>query len=196
MGRSSAEKQARRTPRAAQVRGSFVDDGIDLAPAGFMKVGEICTREVKTVEPNTTLVNAVRRMRDEHIGALVVVTEANGSRVPVGVLTDRDIVVGVVATSLEDFTRLDVRDVATTELVTATEDEDLHTVLRRMRSFAVRRVPVVDDAGNLIGIIALDDILDALAEQMAEIARLVSDQRVLERERRASLSRGSPPSPA
>jgi CBS domain-containing protein len=126
-------------------------------------------------------------MRDEHIGSLVVVAEGGDHRtVPVAVLTDRDIVVGVVATDLDDLKRLDVGDVTTTDLVTATEDEDLHAVLRRMRSFAVRRVPVVDDKGDLVGILSLDDILDAMAEDMAEIAKIVTDQRVLERERRST----------
>ncbi len=124
-------------------------------------------------------------MRDEHIGTLVVVSP-DDSKVPVGVLTDRDIVVGVVATDPEHLSRLDVGDVSTCDLVTATEEEDLHLVLRRMRRFAVRRVPVVDQAGALIGVLSLDDILDAMAEDMAEVARLVAEQRVLERERRPS----------
>jgi CBS domain-containing protein len=158
--------------------------GTKPAPRGAMNVGEVCTRQVATMNPEAPLVEAVRRMRDEHIGSLVLVTLEDGRPVPIGVLTDRDIVVGVLATDLEHLRRLDVGEVATNELVTATEDEDLHTVLRRMRMFGVRRVPIVDDFGALVGLLSLDDLLDAMAEDVAEMAKLVREQPALERERR------------
>lgn len=151
------------------------EDGIVLASlVGAMNVGELCVRRVATIRRDEALLEAARRMRAEHVGDLVVVSEDDGKRIPVGILTDRDIVVGVLATDASHLHSLDVGDVILPDLVTATEDEDIEQVLRRMRLFGVRRVPVIGQDCTLVGILSLDDILDALADHMAEIAHLVS----------------------
>jgi CBS domain-containing protein len=143
-----------------------------------MHVYELMTRHVAFIHRDEPLLVAVRRMREEHVGALVVVEERERMRVAVGILTDRDIVVGVFAKDVEHVSKLDVGDVMTTELVTATEDEDISAVLRRMRSFGVRRVPVVDgESGSLRGIVTVDDALAGLAEELATAASLTSRQR-------------------
>ncbi|HEY5146910.1 MAG TPA: CBS domain-containing protein [Polyangiaceae bacterium] len=141
-----------------------------------MRIGEICSRTVSSVGPSTSLLGAARRMRDDHVGDLVVVDERGGRPVPIGVLTDRDIVVGVLAKDADHLRSLDVGDVIEGPLVTATEDEDLWPVLRRMRSFGVRRVPVVDAEGVLVGLLSADDIIPALGDELAELAALVSRQ--------------------
>jgi CBS domain-containing protein len=115
-------------------------------------------------------------MREEHVGALVVVEQREHGRRPVGILTDRDIVVGVFAKDESHVGTLDVGDVMTPEPVTATSDEDVGDVLRRMRSFGVRRVPVVDASGMLEGIVTLDDIMAGLSEELAAAASLVTRQ--------------------
>jgi CBS domain-containing protein len=140
-----------------------------------MKVGEICTRDPRAIERDATLVEAARRMRDEHVGDLVVAVEHDGRRVPVGVLTDRDIVVKAVAAELDPAARVSVV-MSEDLLVTATEDEDVAPVLKRMRSFGVRRVPVVDASGGLVGLLAIDDVVAALSDALGEVAALVSHQ--------------------
>jgi CBS domain-containing protein len=148
--------------------------GIGLASPESMQVGELCTRRVATVRPDESLIEAARRMRQEHVGDLVVVSAAD-PRQPVGMLTDRDIVIGVLAKDDVHLSTLDVGDVIVPQqLVTATEDEDLEQALHRMRSFGVRRLPVLDAEGALVGLLSLDDILEALADHVAEIARLIS----------------------
>lgn len=149
-----------------------------------MRVSEICSRHVVVTHKDEPVVEAARRMRSEHVGDLVVVDDRDGREVPVGVLTDRDIVVGVVATDLEHIGQLDVGDVMTSELVTATEDEDVAQVLRRMRSFGVRRVPVLDGDGALGGILSIDDVLSGLADELSEIAAVAWKQRAHEPARR------------
>jgi CBS domain-containing protein len=149
-----------------------------------MQVFELITRDVAVTRRDEPLLEAIRRMREEHVGALVVVEERNGSRTPIGMLTDRDIVVGVFAQDVAHADRLDVGDVMTSEPVTATPEEDIGGVLRRMRSFGVRRIPVVDDAGSLQGIVSIDDIVVGLSEELAEAASLVSRQREREPTRR------------
>lgn len=148
-----------------------------------MKVLELLTRHVVTTRRDEPLLTAIERMREEHVGALVVVEDGD-ARKPIGMLTDRDIVVGVLAKDVSHVATLDVGDVMSTEPVTATGDEDVGEVLRRMRSFGVRRVPVVDAAGALEGLLSLDDVLVGLSDELAEAASLVSRQREHEPERR------------
>ncbi len=142
-----------------------------------MRVLELVTRDVATTRRDEPLLAAVQRMREAHVGALVVVEEGRGGRTPVGMLTDRDIVVGVLAKDVSHVRALDVGDVMSTNLVTATDDEDVGEVLRRMRSFGVRRVPVLDAAGALDGILSLDEVFAGLSGELAEAASLVTGQR-------------------
>lgn len=150
-----------------------------------MKVFSLLTRHVAIVRRREPLLDAVRRMREEHVGALVVVDDKDDLRIPVGVLTDRDVVVGVFAKDVAHITTLEVGDVMTPDPVTATDDEDVGDVLRRMRTFGVRRVPVVDgESGDLRGIMTLDDALAGLSDELADVASLASHQREREPARR------------
>lgn len=138
-----------------------------------MPIGEICNREVIIVQPNTTVQEAAQLMRQHHVGALVVIKEVSGRRKPVGLVTDRDLVVEVVATQL-DTGVITVGDIMLPELVTIQEDSGVFEAIQFMRARAVRRVPVVDGQGALIGIVALDDLLSLLAEELSELSALVS----------------------
>ncbi len=149
-----------------------------------MKVGELCKRDVTTIDPGESIVAAAKRMREEHVGDLVVVEMAEAGERPIGVLTDRDLVVSVIAAEIAPE-KLAVRDIVRREdLVTTTPEEDVDELLPRMRSFAVRRVPVVDEAGLLYGIIALDDVLAWLRDDLAEATAIPRRQRQEEARRR------------
>jgi CBS domain-containing protein len=148
-----------------------------------MLVGKHCTRNVITIRKSETVVEAARCMRRYHVGDLVVV---DGERdIPIGVLTDRDLVVSILAKDVEHLTQLEVGDVVTHEVMVAREDEDVSDVLHRMQKKGVRRVPVVDALGVLTGIFTLDDVLGLLADDMATVFALVKRQRQREVERRA-----------
>jgi CBS domain-containing protein len=136
--------------------------------------GEFCSRRVVIAKKGDSLVEAARRMRDEHVGSLVVVEDEDGKRIPIGVLTDRDIVVGVVATNPDDLPRLMVGDVILGELIKAWEDDDLADTLKRMRSYGVRRIPVLGRDGELVGLVAFDDIVEYLSEEVNDLATLLS----------------------
>jgi len=149
-----------------------------------MKVQELCSTKVSTVRSDTPLVEAARKMREDHVGDLVVIDDRDGGSIPTGILTDRDIVVGVLAKDDAHLSTLDVGDVVLGSLVTATGDEDVADVLHRMRSFGVRRVPVVDDRGQLTGILTLDDVLAGLADELSRAANIIKRQPGREVERR------------
>lgn len=138
-----------------------------------LNAGDICTRTVTIAFPSMALNEAARLMRDRHVGSLVVVEERTlEDRVVVGMLTDRDIAIGVVAAD-RDPHGMRVGDVMSKGVITAREDDSLADLLSAMRRKAVRRVPVVSPQGSLIGLVALDDVLDVLAQEMKAVAEAV-----------------------
>ncbi len=140
-----------------------------------MPISEVCNREVVIVQPGETVLEAARLMRQHHVGDVVVVEDHGGRRVPVGIVTDRDIVLEVVAPQL-DPAALRVSDIVTTALVTIKKDAGLFDAIEYMHAKGVRRLPVVDDDGGLVGILTLDDLLDLLAEETAALAKLVKHE--------------------
>ena len=149
-----------------------------------MPVGEICNREVVVAERTTTIVEAARLMRRYHVGDLVVVDEVQDRRVPVGMVTDRDLVVEVIARE-QPFASCTVSAIMSATVVCVPETAGVIEAIQLMRSHGVRRVPVVDAGGALVGILAADDLLDLLAEELSALARIAP--RGQEREVRARL---------
>ena len=148
-----------------------------------MLAGEICNRDVVIVRPDETVVDAAKLMRKHHVGAVVVVSEQDGRRVPAGMLTDRDIVVEVIAEDV-DLGIVNIGDVMSRDLLAVRESDNVADVLGLMQKKGVRRVPVVNDDGGLEGILALDDLLDLFAEQFANIRALISGELKKEAARR------------
>jgi CBS domain-containing protein len=144
-----------------------------------MKIGEICTRIVTFATKDMPLVDAAKLMRQHHVGSLIVVEEQQGGRVPVGMLTDRDIVVEVLAPGL-DYRNLSVGEVMSSQLITARESDDMLGVLRLMRQRGIRRIPVLTESGTLAGIVTLDDLLEILAEQMDDLVDAIAGEQAKE----------------
>jgi CBS-domain-containing membrane protein len=145
----------------------------------MMNAGELCSRIVVFAERDMGLAEAARLMRDHHVGSLVVGDETTGGRVPVGMLTDRDIAVAVVAKDVDPRT-LRVGEIMSGEPLTVREQDGVLDALRLMRTHGVRRVPVTDAKGKLAGILALDDVLEAVAEQLGDLARAIASERAHE----------------
>lgn len=148
-----------------------------------MLVGKICNREVVFVEPDTSITEAARLMREHHVGGLVVVQEKSGKRVPVGIITDRDLVIEVIAAGV-DMSEISIGDIMSDQLVTAREGDDLLETLKIMRARGIRRLPVIDDDGALAGILTVDDLIDLFSEQIADLARLIAFEQRREQESR------------
>jgi CBS domain-containing protein len=145
-----------------------------------MAIGEICTRETVITTRDTTVATAARLMRHHHVGTLVVVEQMNGGKgVPVGIVTDRDIVIEVMATGL-DPNAITVGDIMDQELVTARESEGVLETMQIMRYKGVRRLPIVDKDGRLVGIVSIDDLLEVLAEEFSELAKIMAREQARE----------------
>jgi predicted transcriptional regulator len=161
----------------------FLNEIVRYEKENIMAIGEMCNREVVIVERETSLGEAARLMRQHHVGDLVVVESLAGGRRPLGIVTDRDIVLEVVAMDIAPES-LRVGDIMSARLVSVRESEGVFETIRYMRSQGIRRVPVVDEAGWLVGIITLDDLLELLAEEIGELAKLVIRERGREQEAR------------
>lgn len=140
-----------------------------------MSAGEYCNREVVVVSKSEPVSEAVNLMRKHHVGDVVVVeTTATGAK-PVGILTDRDIVLEILAEGV-DLGAVSIGDVMSYELVTVTEDTKLIDTIKLMRDKGVRRIPVVNQQGELEGLLSVDDILELLAEQLTDIVDLINKE--------------------
>lgn len=140
-----------------------------------MNIGEVCSREVYIFKAEEPLSNAVAEMMKRHIGAIVVVeTEPDRVR-PVGIVTDRDVIRGQISLKKE-LSTLTLGEVMTSAPLTVTEATGIPEAIERMRARGVRRAPVVNDSGDLVGIVSLDDLLPLVAEELDALARLVGNQ--------------------
>lgn len=146
-----------------------------------MNTAEVLQRDVITVRPFDELLSAARLMREKHVGYLVVVEPAVADATfhPVGVLTDRDIVVETIAREIEPRS-LRVEDVMTRNPVVARADEPLAVALSEMRRMGVRRLPVIGSHGELVGVVSLDDALATLTAQLQDLAGTIRSEQLVE----------------
>lgn len=148
-----------------------------------MSVGEFCNRDVLIVEKTESIRQAIELMRSHHVGDVIVVEKRDGVTAPLGILTDRDIVVEILAEDV-DFDSVNIGDVMSDELVTVHEETELMDAIKLLRGKGVRRAPVVDEEEDLIGILTVDDILALVAEQLVDITGLITRERSKESKQR------------
>lgn len=140
-----------------------------------MKIGECCNREVVIAEDTTEILEAAKLMKKHHVGDLVIVDKRNGVRAPVGIITDRDLVVEVMAQEVLP-NEVTAADVMSLDIQTVTEEEGVWETLEKMRDLGVRRMPVVDQEGSLVGLITMDDLLKLFTEAMDNMTQLIKGE--------------------
>src|SRR5512135_131176 len=144
-----------------------------------MRISDICTRDAVHIHAAASVRDAAEMMRTHHVGALVVVDQPNGERIPVGMITDRDIVVSVVAAGVDPLS-LAVGDVMTRLPATCSEDEDVFEAIETMCDRGVRRLPVVNAKGGLAGMLSTDDVFGALSTHARELSHALTREQVRE----------------
>ncbi len=146
-------------------------------------LGRVATPILVTADPETTAAQAARLMRQHHVGCLVVVDAADDSGRALGIVTDRDLVLAVMAEELDPgvFT---VGDLMSTDLATAPQGAGLMDAVQLLRRRGLRRLVVVDDAGRVTGLVTLEDLLDALAGELGSLAQALRSARDRERAQR------------
>jgi len=148
-----------------------------------MKAGEFCNREAVVCEKDATILDVARLMRRHHIGDVIITETRDDQRVAVGIITDRDIVVELLAEEV-DLDAVTVGDVMSFELLAVDEDDDLFSAIKLMRNRGIRRLPVVNKQGGLAGILVVDDLIELLTEQLNDLVQLMANQQAREAERR------------
>ena len=137
-----------------------------------MTIGELCNRDTFIVQKEENIVEAARLMRVFNVGDLIVVSSAKEGNTPIGIVTDRDLVIKVVAES-GDPQSVTVADIMSDKLVTGREKDGVYESIESMRRHGVRRLPVVDKDGYLAGILSVDDLLEFLGEEVNGLIGLV-----------------------
>lgn len=146
-----------------------------------MLLKDLCTPDVVSCTADNSALHAARLMRQYHVGDVVVVEGADADASPVGVVTDRDIVVEVLGREL-DPARVTLRQIMRAPAMIASTSEDVAQAVERMKAHGVRRIPVVDEHSKLAGILSLDDLLKRLAADAAILTDIVAREQ--DRERR------------
>lgn len=136
-----------------------------------MQIGQICTRSLVTCRREASVPEVARLMRDRHVGNILVVEERAGRITPVGIVTDRDLVVRVLAAGA-DATTLRAADVMCAPLETALDSELVYDAIWHMRKKQILRLPVVDAHDSLVGMLTADDVTEFLSSELSEVARL------------------------
>lgn len=147
-----------------------------------MTAGAFCSRTVYIIRANESVVEAARLMKKYRVGCLVVIEERGADRVPIALVTDRDLVVKGIAEATTDLESMQVGQVMSEGLTTARETENMYDVRKKMRARGVRRIPVVDGEDRLQGIIAFDDMVEWMAQELTDLAQLVSREQQRESE--------------
>jgi CBS domain-containing protein len=148
-----------------------------------MSLADLCNRSPVIIAADASLVEAAQLMRSRHVGFLVVTPDGNAGP-PIGVLTDRDIVIEVVSEGV-DPTSVTAADAMTRDPLVVDFGTSPEQVLAQMRAFGVRRAPVIDASGQLVGVVALDDVLDWLADAIGNAAAVVRHEQRVERQLRS-----------
>lgn len=142
-----------------------------------MRAGELCVRDVVTGEADEPVIAAARRMAGLDVGDLIVVDGRVGDQPrPVGIVTDRDLVVQVLARPDRDPETTHLGEVMQQELVTASEDDAVEDVVDKMRMHGIRRIPILDRSGGLQGVLSVDDIVGWIREQLQAATRVLEKQ--------------------
>jgi CBS domain-containing protein len=149
----------------------------------LMPIGELAIRQVVVASRDTSVLEAAKLMRQYHVGDVVITDQVGGRRVPVGIVTDRDLVLEVLAQEV-DATKLSVGDIITGDLTTVRDYEGVFQTIQVMRAKGARRAPVVDSEGALVGIVSLDNFVELLAEELSELSKLISREQKQEAETR------------
>lgn len=140
-----------------------------------MPISECCNLAVVSCEPDTAITDVAALMRKHHVGDVIVTENQDGRRVPIGIITDRDIVLETVAQQV-DVNAFTAGDLMNAPLATVQENDGVVETLRVMRSHKVRRLPVVTETGSLLGIVTADDLIHLLAIELSMMTDVIVDQ--------------------
>lgn len=145
-----------------------------------MKIGEICTRQVVTMTKDANAYELSYLMAKEHVGSVIIVEQAAAGYQPIGIVTDRDVVLQVTAKKLDPESTT-AQDLMTGELVTGYLAWGITETMRHMHRHGIRRLPIVDHNQLLVGIVTIDDLIDVVMSELGELSETITSGQYKER---------------
>ena len=152
-----------------------------------LNVGSVASRVVVTAPPGMLVAGAARLMREHHVGTLVIVDTTTGAPRPTGLVTDRDLVMEILAQGVNPDL-VAVGDLPGRPVVTAREDDTLFDAIQTMNRNGIRRLVVVDAQGNLAALLSMDDVIGVLAEEMTGMSKTLDIEARTERAQRPAVA--------
>lgn len=136
-----------------------------------MTVYACCQTNVVSVKPDATVQFVAGLMKEKNIGCVVVTDNHR----PVGIVTDRDIALRSATLCDEPETAL-IESIMTRDPMIIRKDTGIFDAIQEMKTLGVRRMPIVDSGGRLVGLLTVDDLIRLLAREMADIARIIGKE--------------------
>ena len=140
-----------------------------------MRVDNLCNRNVIVVEQEANVLSAAKLMREHHVGSLIIIDSNTHGKKPIGIISDRDIVIKVLAKEIS-LDKIKLHDIMDRDLICVRDSDDTMDTVRIMCMEGIRRVPVINSAGDLIGILSMDDVFEMLADELSNLAILICRQ--------------------
>ncbi len=148
-----------------------------------MFIGEICNRNVIIATRETSILELAQLMREHHVGSIIITEQQNACNIPVGIITDRDLVIELLSKDI-DTKSVSAGDVMSTDLTSVRESNHVYDTLKLMRGKGIRRMPVVNDENVLVGILTVDDLLDVVISELDDIVNIVAIEQKREKQLR------------
>lgn len=148
-----------------------------------MFIGEICNRNVIIAARETSILELAQLMREHHVGSIIITEQQNACNIPVGIITDRDLVIELLTKDI-DTKSVSAGDVMSTDLTSVSESNHVYDTLKLMRGKGIRRMPVVNDENVLVGILTVDDLLDVVISELDDIVNIVAIEQKREKQLR------------
>ena len=148
-----------------------------------MFIGEICNRNVIIATRETSVTELAQLMREHHVGSIIITEQQNECNIPVGIITDRDLVIELLSKDV-DIQSISAGDIMSSELITVRDSNHVYDTLKLMRGKGIRRMPVVNDENVLIGILTVDDLLDVVISELDDIVNIVAIEQKREKQLR------------
>jgi CBS domain-containing protein len=155
-----------------------------------MAIRDIIQKNVTVIQPEATLKDAAKLMFKNNVGTVIVVDKLNGARkTPIGIVTDRDIVL-TLGKKGELDPNCSVRDLMTSNVIVCSPDDGVYETIQKMRTNRIRRIPVINSKDHLIGVIAVDDFIRLLGAELNDLSLVIDLEKKKEKNIRKPISKG------
>ena len=146
-----------------------------------MNVDSICNRNVVIADQSTDALTAARLMHENHVGTIIIVDDISNTKRPIGIISDRDLVIEVLAKDVSPA-QVTLKDAMNQDLICVRDDDDMLETVKIMCLEGIRRVPVVNEQGQLTGILTMDNLFEILANELSNLALLMSREKQTKRQ--------------